>query len=260
MGLHPVQPSSGYWSHQERVPAAKVSSKSHSHGRDYAPPSCATRRWVVKEPLDVPGKQFFVQRALAPLGAEKFDALKPAYLKLYPQLKEELAQLFADVTKDSVTKELASAEQQAASEGVFDPKGIKDARERIVSSIVQRRGQPAFRRKLLAAYNGRCAITGCNVKDVLEAAHIIPYKGKETDHIGNGLLLRADLHTLFDLHLVTIDPAMMCVLVSPKLEGTPYDMCYGKKILLPVRPADRPSSDAIKQHQKKSGLKATHRG
>src|SRR5208283_1917356 len=45
------------------------------------------------------------------------------------------------------TKEFESAAQRLAKEGAFDPTGIKDARERTVSSIVQRRGQPAFRRQ-----------------------------------------------------------------------------------------------------------------
>ena len=215
--------------------------------------------WVIKEPLDLPGKRFFVQRTLAPLGAAKFAIVKQAYLKEYPHLKAVLEQLSADDGDDDKTTELVAAEKQALSEGVFDPKGLKDARKRIVSSIVQRRGQPAFRKKLLAAYKGQCAITGCNVKDVLEAAHIIPYKGTETDHVGNGLLLRADLHTLFDLRLVAIDATTMRVLVSPKLAGTPYDKLHGKKILLPDHPANQPSHDAIKQHQKKSGLMREHR-
>jgi hypothetical protein len=215
--------------------------------------------WLIKKPVDLPGKRFFVLRALTPLGAAKFDTVKQAYLKEYPHLKAVLEQLSADDGDDDKTTELVAAEEQALSEGVFDPKGLKDARKRIISSIVQRRGQPAFRKKLLAAYKGRCAITGCNVRGVLEAAHIIPYKGADTDHVGNGLLLRADLHTLFDLRLVAIDAATMCVLVSPKLADTCYEEFHGKKLLLPDHPANRPNPKVIKQHQKKSGLKTAHR-
>ena len=60
-------------------------------------------------------------------------------------------------------------------EGAFDPEGATDARERILSSVVRRRGQPAFRDCLLAAYQMRCAISGCDFVPVLEAAHITPY-------------------------------------------------------------------------------------
>ncbi len=48
------------------------------------------------------------------------------------------------------------------------------------------------------AYGGRCAVTNCDIEDVLEAAHISPYNGPSTDQVYNGLLLRTDIHTLFD--------------------------------------------------------------
>ena len=52
---------------------------------------------------------------------------------------------------------------------------------------------------------------GCDVVAVLKATHIMPYRGEETNHPSNGLLLRADLHTLFDVGLLTIDPKTMTV-------------------------------------------------
>ena len=52
-------------------------------------------------------------------------------------------------------------------------------------------------------YEGKCAVTGCDVPDVLQAAHIFPYMGPETNHPSNGLL-RADIHTLFDLGLIEL--------------------------------------------------------
>jgi hypothetical protein len=78
----------------------------------------------------------------------------------------------------------------------FDPKGQDDARARVLREVVQRRGQQKFRKALIAAYGGRCAISGCPVTPLLEAAHITPYLGPDTNSITNGLLLRADLHTL----------------------------------------------------------------
>jgi hypothetical protein len=86
----------------------------------------------------------------------------------------------------------------------FDPKNVKDGRERILGSIAQRRGQKAFRDNLIAIYDGKCAVTGCSIRDVLEAAHIHPYRGPDTNHPANGLLLRSDLHTLFDCGLVVV--------------------------------------------------------
>jgi putative restriction endonuclease len=89
----------------------------------------------------------------------------------------------------------------------FDPDSFEDQRDRAMRAIRIRRGQPRFREELMNAYEGRCAITGCAIADVLEAAHITPYAGSQDNHVSNGLLLRADLHTLFDCGLIAIDPA-----------------------------------------------------
>ena len=123
-----------------------------------------------------------------------------------------------------------------------------------MSSIVMRMGQPAFRQRLLLAYNGRCAITGCGLEHVLDAAHITPYKGPETNHPANGLLLRTDLHTLFDLKLVAIDVTTMTVLVSPSLGGTCYEEYRGRPIEVPADPSSRPSREALEQHRHESGF------
>lgn len=138
--------------------------------------------------------------------------------------------------------------------GHFDPQGMTDARERILSSIVRRRGQPAFRKQLLKAYHGRCAITGCDVEAVLDAAHIIPYKGPKTNHPGNGLLLRTDLHTLFDLKLIAVDTASMVLLVSSSLGGTCYDGYRGRAISLPDDLGSQPNREALDQHRTQSSL------
>jgi predicted restriction endonuclease len=108
---------------------------------------------------------------------------------------------------------LIASKAQDALEWEFNPADLEDARERVAGEISKRRGQPAFRRKLLKIYGNRCAITGCNAVEVLEACHIVPYLGPKTNHPSNGLVLRADLHTLFDLGLVTIDPQNMSVRV-----------------------------------------------
>lgn len=88
----------------------------------------------------------------------------------------------------------------------FDPKDSKDQRVRAIAEVVRRRGQAKFRKRLLDAYSNTCAVTGCDAVEALEAAHITPYLGEETNHPQNGLLLRADIHSLFDLGLISIDP------------------------------------------------------
>lgn len=82
--------------------------------------------------------------------------------------------------------------------------------KRLARQIYVRRGQPKFRKKLLEKYKNKCAITECNIEALLEAAHIVPfakcygYPQKEYDP-SNGILLRADIHTLFDLNLIEIE-------------------------------------------------------
>lgn len=150
---------------------------------------------------------------------------------------------------------LNSVEQQLVSKDAFDPSNVKDARTRTMAAIVRRRGQPAFRQALITAYNGRCAITECDVVDVLEAAHITPYKGDETNCVGNGLLLRADVHTLFDLRLIAIDESTMRVLVSTELDGTYFEAFRGKEIIIPDDPDLRPIQAALKRHREECRLR-----
>ena len=83
---------------------------------------------------------------------------------------------------------------------------IEEARERRDTSVKQRLGQDKFREALLTIYDGQCAITGCQVEKVLEAAHIYTSPGKDLNTPSNGILLRADVHHLFDWDLLRIEP------------------------------------------------------
>lgn len=67
-----------------------------------------------------------------------------------------------------------------------------------------RLGQGAFRVAVTDAYERRCAVTGEKTLPVLEAAHIQPVSQGGGHRVDNGLLLRSDLHTLFDIGYVTI--------------------------------------------------------
>lgn len=129
----------------------------------------------------------------------------------------------------------------------FDPKGQADARARVLREVVQRRGQQKFRKALIAAYGGCCAISGCPVTPLLEAAHITPYLGPDTNSITNGLLLRADLHTLWDLGLLAVDPETHTVWVSPEINDPTYQGLVGADLMHPSHPAQRPSPAALQQ-------------
>ncbi len=129
-----------------------------------------------------------------------------------------------------------------------EPINQEDARQRTIAAIVRRQGQPEFRNKLIRAYEGRCAVTGCSAKEALEAAHIEPYMGKRSNVVANGLLLRADIHTLFDRGYISIDARSMSVIVDTKLEGTEYAELSGRRIFKPRSKADRPTPKALEKH------------
>jgi hypothetical protein len=147
--------------------------------------------------------------------------------------------------------ELENARESASASGFFDPS--EDARRRTMASIVQREGQPAFRRNLIAAYGGACAITGCEVESLLEAAHVVPYRGVHTNDVQNGLLLRADLHKLFDLHLICIDSKTRRVRISSQLVGSEYACYEGAALRQPTDSEMSAHSEALEYHMKRCG-------
>jgi hypothetical protein len=128
----------------------------------------------------------------------------------------------------------------------FDPAQCVDARARRLRLIVERRGRPEFRDTLLAAYERACAMSGCDVESVLEAAHIFPYAGPASNHVQNGLLLRADLHTLFDADLVTVDPDTYVIAVDETLRASEYGHLHGRGLRIPRSADQQPSRHALR--------------
>lgn len=117
-----------------------------------------------------------------------------------------------------------------------------------------RLGQGSFQAAIIDAYARKCAITGERVLPVLEAGHIRPYSEGGEHRIDNGLLLRRDLHTLFDRGYVTVTPEME-VVVSKRLEdefhnGKEYLQMSGHPLLRPARPSDRPNPQFLAWHNR----------
>lgn len=136
----------------------------------------------------------------------------------------------------------------AISTSPFNPAEVDDHRRRAKAEVVRRQGQQAFRRKVLEAYGDRCAITGCRDTAVLEAAHISRYMGSHSNHPTNSLLLRADLHTLFDLNLICIDE-LHRIRISPDITDPSYRALEGHRLRKPVDPKDAPSVTALAAHR-----------
>lgn len=133
----------------------------------------------------------------------------------------------------------------------FNPTDLMDGKKRIVREIVARRGQKKFRDSLMLAYDHKCAITKDNVEQVLEAAHILPYNGEKTNHIQNGILLRSDIHLLFDLGLITINAEDYIIKVHSSLNNSPYFIYNNIKANIPNISHQRPNKEVLNIHNKK---------
>ena len=107
-----------------------------------------------------------------------------------------------------------------------------------------------FEKKLLDAYNSRCAVTGTAIAATLQAAHIVPYRGPEMNSVQNGVLLRADIHNLFDLGLMQIDPSTLRISLSEELKSTSYGKLDGRKLRAPLQVSKRPSQAALSERLK----------
>lgn len=105
-----------------------------------------------------------------------------------------------------------------------------DRRASAFRQIKARRGQRSFRDALRKRYGERCMISDCSLMDVIEAAHINPYRDDGDNHPSNGLLLRADLHTLFDLDLLGIEPGTLVVRVHPSANAAGYKAFDGLRL------------------------------
>ncbi len=97
-------------------------------------------------------------------------------------------------------------------------------------------------------------ITGCKVQDILEAAHIHAYSDGGSFDITNGLLLRADIHTLFDLGLIAINTIDMSVIITSNLRATEYQELEGRKLSPSVEETIFPDKKALDDHRFRAQL------
>ena len=133
-----------------------------------------------------------------------------------------------------------------------DASGEAIARYGAGQLVKPRLGQGTFRIEVADAYGGACAVTGEHSLPALEAAHIRPYADAGPHEIPNGLLLRADLHRLFDKGYLTVTRELR-VEVSGHLKtdwanGRSYYPLNGRKIIPPANPVLHPSPEFLRWH------------
>jgi putative restriction endonuclease len=118
--------------------------------------------------------------------------------------------------------------------------------------IRQRLGQGTFRVIVTEAYQRSCAITKERALPALEAAHIRPFSEIESHTVRNGLLLRSDIHRLFDAGYITVTPNYR-VKTSRRMrhdfnDGENYLKLDGNSLVLPGRTDDRPDPEFLRWH------------
>lgn len=121
--------------------------------------------------------------------------------------------------------------------------------------IQPRLGQGAFRILITDGYERRCAFTGERTLPALDAAHIRPFSEIKEHRLDNGLLLRKDLHALFDRGYMTVTPELR-IEVSKRIKeefdnGREYYRLHGQEMRPPAARHMYPAGESLAWHNEK---------
>ena len=185
--------------------------------------------------------------------------LAPYYRRIRLQRNEMLlleksreADAFAKSGRN-VRSALATAARLLTEAGEFDPNGVVDSATACYSRSSGEGGGLDFA-------NGcwRRTVTGVLLRDAMWRRLWTPRTfcpiGSDTDHPANGIILRTDLHTLFDLGLIAIAAETMTVIVSPELTTSYYGRYSGRRSEFRGGANSQPSLEALRRHREESGL------
>jgi putative restriction endonuclease len=147
---------------------------------------------------------------------------------------------------------LQDSAQQCLASDARDGFEEPSARYGAPTLIAPRLGQGAFRIAVTEAYHRQCAVSEGKVLPALDAAHIRPFAEGGSHTKSNGILLRKDIHCVFDSGYATVDANYRFV-VSGKIKevfdnGNEYRRLHGKSLLLPRHPSDWPKVDLLRWH------------
>jgi putative restriction endonuclease len=164
---------------------------------------------------------------------KSYDLTRGYGLRLWEQVKDRLAGFQDPFIKNNVIGEPAGRYAQPM-------------------IVLPRLGQGSFRVMVTDAYQRRCAITREKTLPALEAAHIKPYSESGPHRVDNGLLLRSDIHRLFDSGYVTVT-AEHKFEVSNRIKeefdnGEQYRIFHGHRIHMPLDSRFKPSPEFLNWH------------
>jgi hypothetical protein len=191
------------------------------------------------------------------IAAEPAGPFRTRYERLEASLREEVrpeilvrsesAQVGTTI-KDSASE---SSERPALELG-FNLDDPPDERRSELSSRVIREGAETFRNEQMKLWASKCAATGCNIREALDAAHIFKYLGEHSNRPDNGLLLRADIHKLFDRNLIAVEESegQLVWRVSTSLLGSDYATLNGRRVASGSEVSAFPHRELLARHLK----------
>jgi putative restriction endonuclease len=193
---------------------------------------------IVVQPVFFPENFWFPQPqswARSIVVGKTYSTDDPEGLNLWKSVIEAAALSGADRVPDSAT-------------GLFE----YQARYGEPTLIAPRLGQGAFRVAVTDAYARTCAVSGGKVLPALDAAHIKPYALGGTHSVSNGILLRRDIHSVFDAGYVTVDGDYRFV-VSERVKtdfnnGNEYRRLHGTPLAVPTSDLARPDRLLLQWH------------
>ena len=147
----------------------------------------------------------------------------------------DISRLRDDLARHEFSDPLAFVvEDKSEPTGEYQPIQDEDKRQAYARRV--RKGQSRFRKALHTLYGSRCAFTGTDEETVLEACHIISHAKTGDNSLDNGLLLRSDIHVLFDEHMITLKNDGLSILVHKDVTAPEYTRLSG------TLPGMRPST------------------
>jgi hypothetical protein len=211
-------------------------------------------RWILRYAYEGDNPEYFTNKALRKCMLDRVPVAVVIQLKAKPNPLYRVLGLANVLLEDRNARNFTlsqcgpiSARQAdlmldvALPDESFETTSASDARSSVMRSIARRRGNPRLRRRLIEAYGDACAISGSLALEVLEVAQIVDFAPHLEGRMQNSILLRSDLHTLFDLGFLGIDPETLCVRVSETISDPYYRQFDGRKLSQPSRSYDRPS-------------------
>lgn len=109
-------------------------------------------------------------------------------------------------------------------------------------------GQAQFRKDVLSAYGGKCAMTGGRQIEVLEACHIVPHSVNQNNDLTNALCLRSDIHSLFDCGLLSVSQRFT-ILLAPTVTDSDYQQLHNAPLSMPISAFDKPLPNNFAWHR-----------